>query len=686
LNGQEHTFSGTWPPGESAAAKLIRAHPWSETSLGPLAGWSERLKGAVDLALACSYPMIVLWGHDLIQIYNDGYREILAGKHPRGMGQSTRECWPEVWDFNAPIYARVFNGETVTFEDQLYPLMRHGYIEDTYLSLCYSPLRGEEGDVAGVLVTVFDTTRQTEARLRAERREAFLTQLHDSTHSLAGPDAIIRTAADLLREHLGADRVVYCTFEPDEDTFETTSVSLGPGVPALAGRYRLKSFGETATHLRHCRLRYVSNDTENEQIGADEKAVFRHASIGAHASVMLHRAGKLVAAMAVHQMSPREWRSDEVELVQVVVNRCWESIERIRAESELRQQWHTFDTALSHTVDFIYIFDLQGRFTYINRALLRLWARSFEDSIGKNFFELDYPPALAARLQAEIQQVIETGQPLRGETPFTGFDKRERTYEYIFVPVLDERGRTAMVAGSTRDITEHRQTEISMRASLVERDTLLKEIHHRVKNNLQVIVSLLGLQSDRVTDAAALAAFRDTQSRVRAIAGIHETLYSSADLAAVEFGHYARLLVNDLMTFYDASQDRIHLKLNTEKMVMNIDQAIPLGLVLNELFTNALKHGFPHHACGTIEVWLRYLPDEADSDQKLRGPKAMLCVQHDGIKMPAEVDFKTTKSMGLYLIRLLARQLQGRVDVERGAWTGFRLTFPIASNHPSTLP
>lgn len=162
-----------------------------------------------------------------------------------------------------------------------------------------------------------------------------------------------------------------------------------------------------------------------------------------------------------------------------------------------------------------------------------------------------------------------------------------------------------------------------MRASLIERDTLLKEIHHRVKNNLQVIVSLLNLQSDQVTDAAALAAFHDTQSRVRAIARIHETLYSSADLAQVEFGHYARVLAGDVAAFYNASHDRIRLDVHTEEMVLDIDQAIPLGLILNELMTNSLKHAFPEERSGTVEVSLSYLRNSIGPDQPWT--KARVC-------------------------------------------------------------
>lgn len=680
--GIDETVSpSTWPLGNGEATVLVRSKRWAETSLGPAADWPQALRTAVDLVLACNYAMIVLWGPKLVQIYNDAYREILGDKHPLGMGQSTRDCWPEVWHFNEPIYARVLRGEAVTFENQLYPLRRHGYIENVYLSLCYSPLRDQTSTIAGVLVTVFDTTREAAARVRAERREAFLTHLHDATQSLADPDEITQTSARLLGEHIGADRAVYCKFEADEDAFEITSISLRPEVPAMSGRYRLTDFGDTATHLFRQNRPYVLCDTQNGDLTADERAAYRHSNIRAHASVTLHKAGRLVGALGVHQLTPRLWRPDEVELVQLVANRCWESIERARAVAELRQQWHTFDTALSHTLDFVYIVDLQGRFTYVNRALLTLWQRTREEAIGKNFFELGYLPELASKLQRQIGEVIETCRPLRDQTPFAGPDGVERNYEYIFVPVLGEDGRTGSIAGSTRDITEHRRTEERMRASLIERDTLLKEIHHRVKNNLQVIVSLLNLQSDQVTDPAALAAFHDTQSRVRAIARIHETLYSSADLAQVEFGHYARVLAGDVAAFYNASHDRIRLDVHTEEMVLDIDQAIPLGLILNELMTNSLKHAFPEERSGTVEVSLSYLRNSIGPDQTLDEGKGMLRVRDTGVGMPRGFEFAKAESMGMYLVRILARQLHGIVELEQGAGTRFCLSFPLIINH-----
>jgi PAS domain S-box-containing protein len=129
------------------------------------------------------------------------------------------------------------------------------------------------------------------------------------------------------------------------------------------------------------------------------------------------------------------------------------------AGDDLHQQWRAFNTALENTPDFTYIFDLQGRFTYVNRALLSLWQKPLSEAIGRNFFELDYPVDLAARLQRQIQQVIHTRSPIRDQTPFTGPSGETRHYEYIFVPVLDPDGSTSAVVGSTRDVTEQRQAE-----------------------------------------------------------------------------------------------------------------------------------------------------------------------------------------------------------------------------------
>lgn len=155
-------------------AERIRQHDWTACSLGPQAVWPAHLQATVDLMAAHGFPMIVLWGPELLQIYNDGYAEIMAEKHPAGLGQPNAECWPEVWHINGPIYDRVWQGETLLFADKCYPLYRRGALQDIWFTITYSPLRDGHGDIEGILVTMFDTTAEHVARVERERSEAEL--------------------------------------------------------------------------------------------------------------------------------------------------------------------------------------------------------------------------------------------------------------------------------------------------------------------------------------------------------------------------------------------------------------------------------------------------------------------------------------------------------------------------------
>ncbi|MDQ6678602.1 MAG: PAS domain S-box protein [Acidobacteriota bacterium] len=452
-----------------------------------------------------------------------------------------------------------------------------------------SVLEAEDGGTE-VAAFILDLTE----RKTIEQRDAFLVRLDDAIRSLADPDEITQTASKLLGDQLQVDRCVYCIFESDEETFDINWDYTRSGIPSMAGRYTLAQFGPAAEQLFRANLPYVVSDVESDPRTGDGLAAFRHVHIRAHASVPLQKAGRLVAALGFHQQTPRRWQPEEIELIQLVGSRCWESFQRARIARELqnseqrlrlaqragksgsfewlikegqviwtaelealygvsegafegafedwrrrvvsedagrvtagiqeclatrksecdyefrvmlpdgttrwlrchaqffydesgaparmvgmnididaqkrvdaglRQQWHNFDTALSNIPDFAYIFDLEGRFTYVNRALLSLLELTLEDALGKNFFELGYPPELAGRLQRQIRQVIGTKESLRDETPFAGPSGETRHYEYIFVPVLSGDGRVEAVAGSTRDITDRNQAELS-----IERD------------------------------------------------------------------------------------------------------------------------------------------------------------------------------------------------------------------------
>lgn len=201
--------------------------------------------------------------------------------------------------------------------------------------------------------------------------------------------------------------------------------------------------------------------------------------------------------------------------------------------------------------------------------------------------------------------------------------------------------------------------------SLAEKEVLLKEVHHRVKNNLQVIVSLLRLQGEVIHDGRLATALRESQNRVESMALIHEQLYETADLGEVDLSQHATMLGHKLFHSYGVDPARITLRLQMEALPLAVDQAIPVGLILNELISNALKHAFPGDRIGSMTV-------AGTRDQH----KVVLNVTDDGIGLPKQINATRPKSLGLEIVNILTRQLKGTFEAIRENGTRFRVTFP----------
>ena len=213
------------------------------------------------------------------------------------------------------------------------------------------------------------------------------------------------------------------------------------------------------------------------------------------------------------------------------------------------------------------------------------------------------------------------------------------------------------------EVNERARAEETIRAALVEKDVLLKEIHHRVKNNLQVISSMLYLKAKKIQDTETQAMFRDSQSRIKSMALIHERLYQSDDLAKVDFSEYIHSLVYDLFQSYGTNPEAVKSDVRVEDVRMGIDTAIPCGLIVNELVSNSLKYAFPGDRSGTISIRL-----SPEGERQYR-----LIVQDDGVGIPKELDLAKTRSLGLQLVNRLVEQLDGSLELENGTGTTFTI-------------
>ncbi len=222
-----------------------------------------------------------------------------------------------------------------------------------------------------------------------------------------------------------------------------------------------------------------------------------------------------------------------------------------------------------------------------------------------------------------------------------------------------------------KEVTQRKQAEEQMKAALKEKEVLLKEIHHRVKNNLQAISSLLNLQSYYVKDKQALKVLKNSQERVRTMALIHEKLYQSGDLARIDFREYIRSLISYLSDSYSLQEGQVQLKMQIENVVLDIETAIPLGLIINELISNSFKHAFPANRKGELRVSMEKSKGEEDNYDY----GYTLIVEDNGVGFPDGLDFRNSKSLGLELVFILVKQLHGVIDLEKKNGTRFIIKF-----------
>ncbi len=482
INIPHTTNASGFLSGGGVMGELMRNYEWEKSPLGAPQTWPATLKTTLRLLLTSNHPMLIWWGPELIQFYNDAYRHTMdAGRHPRALGQRGLECWGEIWTTIGPQIEYVMSGQGATWhEEQLLQVVRHSELRNEWWTYGVSPIEDDAG-VHGVLVVCNDVTEQHKTR---ERLQQLNRQL----------------------------------------------------------------------------------ETEIEQRKQAE------------------------ARLAVqHQV---ELNREQARSYQI-----------LSFESENRKRF--YETFLSHTPDLAYVFDLNHRFIYANTVLLKMWGKTWEEAIGKNCLELGYEPWHAEMHDREIEQVIATKQPVRGEVPFNGTFGR-RIYDYIFVPVFGADGEVEVIAGTTRDVTERKEHEDRLQqlandlAEANRRKTeFLATLAHELRNPLAPIRTGLELmriaQHNPASHSKALAMMdRQLSQLVRLIDDLMEIARINSGKIElmpqrINFTSIATMAVEAVLGQIELAGHKLDIQICDDAIWLDADPT-RLAQVLSNLLTNAIKY------------------------------------------------------------------------------------------------
>ena len=368
--------------------------------------------------------------------------------------------------------------------------------------------------------------------------------------------------------------------------------------------------------------------------------------------------------MFISFLSASVLRNDERDIIGTMgVSRDITEIKE--AEQQLKESEERYKYLFENSSDLIQGVNNKGEIEYVNSTWKKTMGYHSEEIIGKNIFDFIHPESkehchqffsgfLDKKMDGKYKKISFILQNKKGEKVILEGDVGCKYYNNSF-----------STRGILRNVTEERLAEQELKNSLQEKEILLKEVHHRVKNNLQVISSILNLQSSYVEDEKTLDILRESQNRIKSMSFIHESLYQTVDFSKINFSEYIDSLSKNLIHSYVLYDDKIELKINSKEVFLNLDLSIPCGLIVNELISNALKYAFVKSKKGIINI-----------DLFTKDGNVNLIIQDNGVGLPKDIDFKNTDTLGLQLVITLIEQINGTIELlKEEAGTGYIIKF-----------
>ncbi|MBN1316532.1 MAG: PAS domain S-box protein [Anaerolineales bacterium] len=536
------------------------------------------------------------------------------------------------------------------------------WVEVTATNLLHVP------NISSIFIIYRDVDQRVaeeESLLRRNRELELLNRAIRHFISTLELDEVLALTLDGIQRLLQVTACSVWLLDPTTRELSCRQVT-DPAAPVIRG-WRLKPgqglAGWVAEHGESLNVPDVQVDSRHYK-GVDEKTGLPLRSI---LSVPLINKGNVVGVIQAVDTEPTRFAAEDQLIIESLAATAAGAIENARLYKALNASQEYTRNVIDSSMDIIITVDLNRRIVEFNKAAQEAFGYVPDEVIGRNV-EVLYADANQA-LEIHEMTVINGRCAQR-------IDNRRKNGEIFPVhlsaaTLKDASGRLVGVMGISRDISAQVMAEEKIRASLEEKEVLLREIHHRVKNNLQIISSMLKLQARSVQDEHLADMLRDSQSRIRSMALIHETLYQSPDLSRVNLKSYILTLASHLCQMYSFQERGIRLNVQGDDVTMDIDTAVPCGLIVTELLSNAFTHGFPIQ----MERDSSKGPGEIIVRLKQEGENCSLLVRDNGVGLDPDFEIENTESLGFRLVGALVKQLNGTIIIERQQGTSIMISF-----------